>query len=117
MTPSRRAGPRTRRVLAAAALAPVAAALALPVWAAGRAHRVEMKDVAFAPAQVSVRAGSTVAWDNADIVAHTATSEGGGFDVDVPPGGKGSTVLTRPGTFSYTCRYHPNMTGRIVVEP
>lgn len=117
MTPGGRTRTRTRRVPAAAAVALAAAALAQYAWAEGRAHRIEMKDVAFAPAQVSARAGDSVAWDNADIVAHTATSEAGGFDVDVPPGGKGSTVMTRPGTFSYTCRYHPNMTGRIVVEP
>ena len=117
MTPGRRARTCTRRVPAAAAVALTAAALAQYAWAEGQAHRVEMKDVAFAPAQVSVRAGSTVAWDNADIVAHTATSEGGGFDVNLPPGGKGSTVLARPGAFSFACRCHPNMTGRIVVEP
>ena len=114
-------GHRTREVLArhapAAAVALTAAALAWSVWAEGRTHRVEMKDVAFAPARVTVHAGDSAAWDNRDIVAHTATSEGGGFDVDISAGGKGSAVMTRPGTFDYVCRYHPNMTGRIVVEP
>ena len=95
----------------------IAAAPAPFVLAEGRAQRVEMRDVAFAPAQLSVRAGDSVAWRNGDIVAHTATSEEDGFDVDVPPGGEGSAVMARPGTFGYTCRYHPNMTGRIVVEP
>ena len=76
-----------------------------------------MKDVAFAPAQTAVHVGDTVAWNNADIVAHTATSKEGGFDVDVPPGGEHSAVMTRPGSFGYICRYHPNMEGRIVVEP
>lgn len=76
-----------------------------------------MKDVAFTPAQIAVHVGDTVAWNNADIVAHTATSEEGGFDADVPPGGKRSVVMTRPGKFGYLCRYHPNMEGRIVVRP
>ena len=101
----------------AAAAALMTAAPAPFVLAEGRAHRVEMRDVAFAPARVTVRAGDSVAWRNGDIVAHTATSEEGGFDVDVPPGGDGSAVMARPGTFGYTCRYHPTMTGRIVVEP
>ncbi len=104
-----------RRLLIATAIA--AATATQPVRAEGRTHRIEMEDAAFVPAQVTVRTGDRVAWDNADIVAHTATSEAGGFDGDLPPGGKGGTVLTRPGTFRYTCRYHPNMTGRIVVEP
>lgn len=55
--------------------------------------------------------------DKAGRPAHPATSEAGEFDVDVPPGGKASAVVTRPGTFAYICRYHPNTTGRIVVEP
>ena len=103
--------------MAATALIAAAAAAPPSVPAEGRAHRVEMRDVAFAPARVTVRAGDSVAWRNGDIVAHTATSDEGGFDVDVPPDGEGSAVMARPGTFGYTCRYHPNMTGRIVVEP
>jgi plastocyanin len=109
-------GATARKALAAAA-ALMAAMPAFPVGAEGRAHRVEMRDVAFAPARITVRAGDSVAWRNGDIVAHTATSEEGGFDVDVPPGGDGSAVMVRPGRFAYTCRYHPNMAGQIVVEP
>ena len=106
----------TRHTLAAA-VALTVAALAEHVWAAGRTHQVAMKDVAFAPAQTTVHVGDTVVWDNADIVAHTATSEEGGFDVSVPPGSEGRAVLTRPGRFGYICRYHPNMKGQIVAEP
>jgi plastocyanin len=102
------------RRAAAAMLAAVA--LVLPAWAVGLAHRIAMKDVAFEPAEAAVHVGDGVAWANGDIVAHTATSEAGGFDVNVPPGGQGSAVMTRPGTFNYLCRYHPNMAGRIVVE-
>lgn len=104
-----------RKVLAAAAIAAIAAALTQPVSAGGRTRRIDIKDVAFAPAQVTVHPGDTLEWDNDDIVAHTATSEAAGFDVEVLPGGKGSTVVTRRGTFTYICRYHPNMAGQIVV--
>ena len=76
-----------------------------------------MRNVAFAPAQVTVHIGDSVAWANADIVAHTATSNEGGFDVSVPPGGNMTTVMTRSGTFGYICRYHPNMKGQVVVTP
>jgi plastocyanin len=76
-----------RRLLAVgAALAMVTAAQ--PLRAEGRTHRIEMRDVTFVPAQVTVRAGDRVAWDNADIVAHTATSEEGGV---------GSTSTSSPG--------------------
>jgi plastocyanin len=81
------------------------------------AAQVAMRDVAFAPAQVTVHVGDTVVWDNADIVAHTATSNEGGFDVSVLPEGKASAVMTQPGTFNYICRYHPNIKGQIGVKP
>ncbi len=106
-----------RHVPAAAAAGLAAAMLIQAAAAEGRVHHVEMKGVAFAPAQVTVRAGDTVEWANGDIVAHTATSKEGGFDVAVLPGRKGSAVMMRPGTFSYTCRYHPTMKGQVVVEP
>lgn len=106
-----------RHVLAVAAVGLATAALTQPAAAEGRVHQIEMKGAAFAPAQVTVRAGDAVEWANGDIVAHTATSKEGGFDVNVLPARKGSAVMTRPGTFSYTCRYHPNMKGQIFVEP
>lgn len=108
------AGSFVRKVLATTA---IAAALAQPVSAKGQMHQIAMKDIAYAPVAVTVHVGDTVEWDNADIVAHTATSKTGGFDVIVPPGGKGSTVVARPGTFAYTCRYHPNMKGQLIVKP
>ena len=106
-----------RHVLAAAAVGLAAAMLAQPAPAEGRVHQIEIKGVAFAPAQIAIRTGDSVEWANGDIVTHTATSKEGGFDVSVLPGRNGSAVMTRPGTFSYICRYHPNMKGQIVVEP
>ena len=106
----------TRATLAAAAMS-IAAMLSQPASAQGQTHRIEMKAVAFAPAQLAVRVGDTLEWDNGDIVDHTATSKDGGFDVNVLPGHKGSAMVNRPGSFGYICRYHPNMTGQIVVAP
>jgi plastocyanin len=106
-----------REALLAAAMVAIAAAPAERAPAEGQVRRIEMKDVAFMPARVTVHAGGTLEWDNDDIVAHTATSEEAGLDVEVMPGGRGSAVLTRPGTFNYICRYHPNMEGQIVVQP
>ena len=107
----------TRQALAFAAVMVTAAMVGQPASAEGQTHRIEMKSAAFAPAHTEVRVGDTLEWDNNDIVAHTATSQEGGFDVNVLPGEKGSTVVKRPGTLSYICRYHPNMTGQIVVTP
>ena len=109
---------RTRRrvVLAIAAVGLTAAMLTRPASTRSQMHRIEMNNVAFAPVEITVRNGDTVEWDNRDPVAHTATSKQGAFDVNVPPRQKRDKVMTQPGTFTYVCRYHPNMKGRIVVE-
>ncbi len=106
-----------RKLLSMAAITTIAATLTHAVAAQGQTHRIDMKAVDFIPAQVTVRVGDTLEWDNGDIVAHTATSKEAGFDVNVMPGRKGSTVVKAPGTFNYICRYHPNMKGQIIVQP
>jgi plastocyanin len=89
---SKRSGHGVPNAVASVAIA-VAAALACAAPTGGEARqsgvtRIEMKNVAFVPAQVRVHVGDTLEWDNDDIVADTATSKDAGFDVNVPPGGK-----------------------------
>ena len=106
-----------RKLLVVAAIVSTAATPAQPVAAEGQTHRIKMERVSFAPAEITVRVGDTLEWDNSDIVAHTATSKEAGFDVNVPTKRNGSAVIKAAGTIDYICRYHPNMKGRIVVEP
>jgi hypothetical protein len=54
-----------------------------------------------------------VEWVNADIFQHTATAADGSFDVDLPAGAKGRTILKRVGVVDYFCRFHPGMQGRL----
>ena len=54
---------------------------------------------------------------NADIFQHTATAADGSFDVDLPAGAKGRTILKRVGVVDYFCRFHPDMQGRLEVAP
>jgi len=105
------------KLLAVAAAGSIAAALTSPAVAEGQTHVIAMKDVGFTPATITAKVGDTLQWDNGDIVAHTATSKQAGFDVNVLPGKKGSVVVKASGTFPYTCRYHPNMKGQVVVKP
>ena len=85
--------------------------------AAGETHRVEMRDTAFSPAEITVHVGDAVEWANRGIVRHTATAGDKAWEADVMPGRRKTVTLNRPGTVSYYCRYHPNMKGRITVEP
>ena len=66
---------------------------------------------------------NTLAWSNADGVAHTVTAgsggrSDGGFDSGlVGPGGSFQVTFDEPGSFAYTCTLHSFMSGAVVVTP
>jgi plastocyanin len=83
---------------------------------AGAAVRVvTIGGMAFAPAPEGLKVGDTVMWVNLDRLEHTATARNGAFDVDLKPGAEAVTVLKQAGTIEFYCRFHPNMTGKLVV--
>jgi plastocyanin len=78
---------------------------------------VVMQNLVVKPVEVTAKVGDTIRWDNKDFVAHTATATGGAFDVMLPAGKSGSTIVTKAGTFDYICKFHPNMKGKVTVTP
>jgi plastocyanin len=77
---------------------------------------VEIKGFAFNPATITVPAGTTVTWTNQDAAPHTATADDKSFDTGRLDQGQGGTVtFDTPGTYTYTCTFHPNMKGTVVV--
>ena len=77
---------------------------------------VQIVDMAFAPADVTVSVGETVTWTNADPMVHTVTSTTGAFDSgDLDEGETYTVTFTAPGTYSYLCTPHPFMTGTVTV--
>jgi plastocyanin len=92
----------------------------LLVLAAGSARaeviHVQIKNLAFVPAEITAHVGDTIEWANADFLAHTATARNGAFDVMIPANGKGRTTIRATGTVDYYCKFHPNMVGKVVVE-
>lgn len=114
------------------AFALIAAAEFLPHGSAGRPKNsgvspgntvtVVIRGFKFKPATVTVRAGETVEWKNEDIVPHTATADA---EVAHKPIFDSGTIHTdaawryvprKKGTYNYTCTYHPNMTGKLIVQ-
>jgi amicyanin len=84
---------------------------------AGANNTVQIADFAFSPPTLTIVAGESVTWTNADPVVHTATSTSGAFDSgDLDPGESYSFTFTTPGTYDYVCTPHPSMTGTIVVQ-
>lgn len=75
--------------------------------------------VPFSPATLTVSFGGTVTWFNGDSIIHTVTSDTAGLFDSGPlnPGEYWSHTFTQPGTYTYHCTPHPQMTGAIVVSP
>lgn len=94
----------------------LAALVVAPSPGRSATHTVEIADFTFSPATITIQAGDTVTWTNADPVEHTATSTSGGWDTGlIAEGASASITFTEPGTYDYLCSPHPTMTGRIVV--
>jgi plastocyanin len=77
--------------------------------------QIKIENLAFAPQQVSAHVGDTIEWVNADFVAHSATARNGAWDVMIPPKATKSVILKADGTMDYYCKFHPNMTGQVMV--
>ena len=91
--------------------------LGLSSWAPARRHVVAIEQFAFQPAVVRVAVGDTIVWDNRDIVPHTATARNKSWDSgDIPAHGRRITIASTKGEQEFTCLYHSNMKGRLVVK-
>jgi len=87
---------------------------------------VDLKDLAFGPATITISQGDTVTWTNdEEIMPHDVTSGALGqtdlgqqFGSEVlTPGQSFTATFSQPGEFVYLCRLHPTMTGVVVVLP
>jgi plastocyanin len=82
---------------------------------------VKLVNFSFAPATVTIKAGTTVVWTSEDQVSHTVTADDGSFDSGTMRGGDTfSHTFTEPGEYPYYCRFHGGpggvgMAGTIVV--
>jgi plastocyanin len=76
---------------------------------------VVAKDISFSPAAVEVRAGTEVTWSFQDgQVPHNVHGDGWGSG-DPQRSGTFRHTFDQPGTYTYACTVHPQMTGRVVV--
>jgi|SRR4051794_2992613 len=88
-----------------------------PASAQAATIEIVLEKIGYSPAEATAKVGDTIEWVNKDIVAHTATAKGAGWDVLIPPGKTGKLQLKQAGTVDYFCRFHPNMKARITVAP
>jgi plastocyanin len=81
------------------------------------ANEVWMQNTAFNPSTIIVPATTTITWRNKDGMTHTVTSTTGQFDSgNVSAGGNYSHQFNTPGTYTYRCTIHPQMTGTVIVQ-
>lgn len=84
--------------------------------AAGSATGVRIDGFVYAPRTISVKAGQSVTWRNADPAPHTVTQTPGGFSSKSMSRGDGYTRrFDRAGRYSYLCALHPGMKGTVLV--
>ncbi|WP_406168080.1 cupredoxin family copper-binding protein [Streptomyces canus] len=110
-----------RGVLRAAAVLALLVVGMLPYGheASAATFQVAMKGYAFAPASLSVPAGSTVTWTNYDTAPHDVKTTSGPLAIHSPMLNKGeswSFTFTTAGAYGYVCTVHPDMTAGITVR-
>jgi amicyanin len=110
------------RVAACGVRATLAAIVVLASLASGQAlaadAQVKIANFTFDPPTLTVKAGTTVTWVNADDIPHVVLEKDGKFrspalDTD----DKFSQTFSTAGTVEYFCAIHPHMTGKIVITP
>ncbi|MGH9844582.1 MAG: cupredoxin domain-containing protein [Blastocatellia bacterium] len=80
-------------------------------------HTVTISGFKFLPETLTVSAGDIVVWKNEDIVPHTATAGGKGFNSkSIASKASWKYVANKQGTYSYFCAFHPTMKAKLIVK-
>jgi plastocyanin len=82
------------------------------------ANEIGIDNFSFAPAVLTVKAGTQVTWVNGDDVPHQIVSVQRRFQPSpvLDTNQRYAVRLTTPGSYDYFCSLHPKMTGKIVVQ-
>jgi len=82
----------------------------------GPAATVELRGVAFHPADVTVKVGQSVTWVwKDDPIPHDVAFEG--FKSSLQTKGQYAHTFDAAGKYAYRCDVHPSMIGSVVVAP
>lgn len=103
----------------ACATAAFGLALATQVPAsAADAPLVKIANFSFEPETLSVKAGTTVVFENDDDIPHLVVASDKSFrSKALDTGDRYAFTFSKPGDFAYFCGLHPHMRGKIAVSP
>jgi plastocyanin len=106
-----------KRLLYLAILSMVVLVVFAPAASAQDDMTVSIQDFFFSPDQMTVAPGTTVTWVNDGQQPHTSTADDGTWDSGtLQPGDDYSFTFDQPGTYTYHCSIHPDMTATITVS-
>ena len=82
------------------------------------AAKITIDNFTFAPAELTISAGTTVTWNNHDDIPHSVVEKNKLFrskalDTDESY----SFTFAQAGTYDYFCGLHPHMVGKIIGKP
>jgi plastocyanin len=81
---------------------------------------VDIPEITFEPADVTVKVGESVSWTNSDDIQHTVTKVGGpgpAFDSgNLDPGDEFEQTFDKKGKIDYVCTIHAGQEGSVTVE-
>jgi plastocyanin len=106
----------SRRSLGAFAIAATLPLLLGSTRARAEDTNVTIDNFTFQPAELTVKAGTTVTWKNRDDIPHTVVSAGKFRSKTLDTDDSFSFTFTAAGDYKYFCSLHPHMTGMIKVE-
>jgi plastocyanin len=96
-----------------------AAALAL-MWTGGALaadYTIVIDKMAFGAVPEILHPGDTITWQNDDALRHTVTARDGSFDLNLPSKTSAKMTVGAAGSVPFFCKFHPGMTGTLVVTP
>ena len=106
-TPAPAAAPTSTPIPAAAPTNTPVSSKAAATSGASQAAAVKLVNTTFAPAQLTIKMGTTVVWTSEDDAPHTVTADDGSFDSgNMKKGDSFKFTFTKAGQYPYYCAYH-----------
>ena len=100
------------------AMVVVLALFLLTRQASAEAQVVKIDNFTFNPAELTIKPGTSVTWENGDDIPHSVVNAAGKFHSKaLDTGEKFTMAFTNAGEITYFCGLHPHMTGKIIVKP
>ena len=96
---------------------PMVTTTSFPQTTSSGTYTVRINNFAFDPADITIKAGSTIRWVNGDAVPHRIKFDDEHFSTFLLGASQsGSQKFDEPGVYPYICLIHPEMQGTVRVK-